>query len=173
VQAISIFGTWTVAGFAIGLAWPYLPGHHGPIKVLLPAALYAITPVVYLTTSLLGDQINVPDAVPLLIEAVTFWAGMTIVGLAMDLRSLQPTNRFWTPRRNALAVTYGMQNLRTQVAFVLAQAAAIVAIATFVVSQVNNPSPAASTTPQPNSSVGSSAPGGPQGAGPSSAGGGG
>ncbi|HEY2222572.1 DUF6185 family protein [Actinomycetospora sp.] len=145
VESISVFGTWTAAGFAIGLAWQYLPGHHGPIKVLLPAALCAVTPAIYLTAALLGDRPNVANAVPLMIEAVTFWAGMTIVGLAMDLRSLRPTNRFWTPRRNALTVTYGMQNLRTQVAFVLAQGVAIVAIATFVVSQVNHPNPPATT----------------------------
>jgi hypothetical protein len=89
-----------------------------------------------------------------MIEAVTFWAGMTLVGLVMDLRSLQPTNRFWTPRRNSLSVTYGMQNLRTQVAFVLAQAVAIVSIATFVISQVNHPTPAVSTS-QTSSAVGS------------------
>lgn len=113
---------------AIGLLWHYLPGRRGALKALPIALGYAIVPVIgYILPASLGGHTLKASIVDVFIFAAIAMG----VGVAMDALSLRGRDGNWTPPGRMLFSAYGMQNFPAQMAFVLAQAGAIIAIWNF------------------------------------------
>ena len=127
--ALSYFGWQLLSiialGAVIGLLWQHLPGRRGPLRVIPLVALYSIVPAAeYLVPYVLDQEASRIYPVQILCAL----AVATFVGLAMDMRAVRGMRPPWQVRLQALAFAYGAENVPAQLAFVLAQASAIVAV---------------------------------------------
>jgi hypothetical protein len=110
------------AGLVVGVLWQHLPGRRGPIRVLPVALIYAFVPLLQSPMPVLtGGRWEIYW----IVDALVFFAIATIVGVAMDLRSLRETRWRWQKGRQVFALVYGLDNASAQLAFWVAQVAAI------------------------------------------------
>ena len=113
------------AGLVFGVMWQHLPGRRGPIRVLPIVLLYATTGLIQAFAPLLvGERWKLFPV----IDALVFFAIATIVGVALDLRSLSATRWRWQKARQVFALVYGLDNAPAQLAFWIAQLAAVVSV---------------------------------------------
>ncbi len=129
-----ILSSWTFAAMVfgaatLGLLWRYLPGRRGPVKALPIALLFSATPVIqYLLPASLGGV----RSTAALSEAAIFTAVLMVVAVTMDHASLRSVGSLWTRPHRPFMEAYGLQNLSSKLAVVLAQLGAIIAIYSFL-----------------------------------------
>ncbi|TDB89846.1 hypothetical protein E1264_07025 [Actinomadura sp. KC216] len=120
---------WVFPGFLLGLLWRHLPGRSGPVKALPLALGYFAGAGV----TLLGMTIaNEPDTSLLMLRCGLLLALLTLLGLLVDLRTLRRTLPGWSRPLQFLMDAYRLDSFPTQLTFLLAQVAALLAIVQFV-----------------------------------------
>lgn len=114
---------WLSAGAVLGLLWQRLRFSRGIGKALPLVTAYAAAQIAeFAATELTGGNSTA------LINIALFTVVTTLTALSMDMRALRTSDTWWSRRRHALAAAYGMENLSTQVAFVVAQTVALITI---------------------------------------------
>ncbi|MEU0934296.1 DUF6185 family protein [Embleya sp. NPDC005971] len=139
--------TWAGAGFVLGALWRILPGRRGPMRALCLSAVYAL-PVLFdrmLNTAFHQAVGNLTLATALLLLI------LTVTGIAMDIDTFRVERRYWPTRAGLLLSLYQLRTASIQIAFLIAQLAAILSIW----QQVRHGSPAA---PEPDPLDGTGAP---------------
>jgi hypothetical protein len=126
---------WLTAGAVLGLLWQRLRFRRGIRKALPLVTAYAAAQLVsFATEELTGDNSIA------LTDIALFTAVVTFAALLMDVAALHTADTWWSRPRHALATAYGMENLSTQVAFVAAQAVALLTIINFIQGGSGQPS---------------------------------
>ncbi len=146
-----LFLEFAVLGAVLGATWHHLPGSRGPIRVLPIALLFAPGLMLQFASRYAsgGDWSAQP-----LVEFLLLLAVATLVGLAMDLRSLRELRQPWQRPRRLVTSVYGLEGLPAQAAFVLAQASALVAIVAFVQGGADGPAGGVPSAPGPGARTG-------------------
>ncbi|GGX76536.1 DUF6185 family protein [Streptomyces fructofermentans] len=116
------------AGFVLGALWHELPGRRGPAKALAPAAAYALPIGLFA----LGNWGLGEEQTALAFSAAAMLLVLTLTGIMMDLETFRGERHFWRSRLALLHSVYQMRYLSIQVAWLLAQAAALVTIWQFI-----------------------------------------
>ncbi|QEU90875.1 DUF6185 family protein [Streptomyces kanamyceticus] len=115
---------WAGAGFVLGALWRCLPGRRGPVKALMVAAAFALPAGVDALGNFLMDQ-GYGD---IGLEVLTMLLVLTLTGIALDLDVFQGERRFWQSRFGLLLSIYQMRYLSLQLAYLVAQAVAMVTL---------------------------------------------
>ncbi|MEN3613272.1 DUF6185 family protein [Plantactinospora sp. ZYX-F-223] len=121
--------TFVFTGAVLGLLWRRLPFRRGPLKALPLLLVHAVvTLVLHLNPRLL---VGVPDNLAI-INFALFASVVMSTALVMDYLSLRPDGQWWARPQHALLAAYGAENISAQFTFLLAQAAAVLAIVAFI-----------------------------------------
>ncbi|QQC92133.1 DUF6185 family protein [Streptomyces alfalfae] len=140
-DAVSGFLAWQVcwagAGFVLGALWRCLPGRRGPVRALPVAAAFALPAGVDALGNLYLDQ-GYGD-VGLCVVAMLFV--LTVTGIALDLDIFQDERRFWQSRFGLLLSVYQMRYFSLQLAYLVAQAVAMLTLWQFFTDTGGGPPP--------------------------------
>ncbi|WP_229870649.1 DUF6185 family protein [Streptomyces phaeofaciens] len=124
------------AGFLLGALWRRLPGRRGPVKALPLAVAYAAPVGLFAVGNhLLGEE---QDVLALASAAVLFV--LTLTGLAMDLDTFRAERAFWPSRIPLLLSVYQLRFFSLQIAWILAQIVAGIALWQFFTGADSPPS---------------------------------
>lgn len=120
---------WAGAGLVLGALWRLLPGRRGPSRALSLVAAYTLLVVLGILGNLITDQPlgNVAIAISQMLLV------LTLTGLAMDADTFHAERRLWPSRFGLLLSIYQMRGFSAQIAYVLAQLVALIAIAKFFI----------------------------------------
>ncbi|MEO3813723.1 DUF6185 family protein [Sphaerisporangium sp. B11E5] len=120
---------WYVPGYLLGLLWRELPGRTGPVRALPVAGAVAVSA---LAQTLLAWILDLAPLGDLLLRTVLLTAVLTTAGLVLDLRTMRAVLPPWSRVWRFLVGVYRLESLPSQATFLLAQAAAVVAVIQFV-----------------------------------------
>ncbi|MFB7668259.1 DUF6185 family protein [Kitasatospora sp. NPDC056138] len=119
---------WAGAGLVLGALWRLLPGRRGPARALWLVAAYTMLIALDIMGNLITDQTL--GAVAL--AATLMLLVLTLTSLAMDADTFRAERRFWPSRFQLLLSIYQLRGLSVQIAYVMAQLAAVVSIWKFL-----------------------------------------
>ncbi|MBW5421608.1 hypothetical protein GKQ77_08510 [Streptomyces sp. BG9H] len=128
---------WAGAGFVLGALWRSLPGRRGPVKALAVAAAFALPAVPEALGNFAVDQ----GHGDLVLIVVTMLPVLTLTGIALDLEIFQGERRFWQSRVGLLLSIYQMRYFSLQLAYLVAQAVALVTLWQFFADTGGGPPP--------------------------------
>ncbi|MEU4615245.1 DUF6185 family protein [Streptomyces umbrinus] len=112
------------AGFLLGALWHELPGRRGPAKAFPLAVAYTVPIGLFA----LGNWGLGEEQTALAFSAAAMLLILTVTGIMMDLETFRGEQHFWRSRLGLLQSVYQMRYVSIQLAWLLAQAAAIVTI---------------------------------------------
>ncbi|MFJ3923883.1 DUF6185 family protein [Streptomyces sp. NPDC090022] len=115
---------WAGAGMALGALWRVLPGRHSPFRALSLTLAYALPVGVGALLSRIADT----EAGYALLHVLLMLTVLTLTSLWMDMATFSGERQFWPTRFGLLLSIYQMRGISVQIAYVLAQVAAAVAI---------------------------------------------
>ncbi|MVO85436.1 hypothetical protein GPA10_11895 [Streptomyces sp. p1417] len=115
---------YAAAGFLFGALWQELPGRRGPVKAIPLALAYAAPIGVFA----LGNWGLGEEQTALAFGAMAILLVLTLTGLMMDLETFRGEHPYWRGRLSLLRSVYQMRYMSVQLAWVLAQAAAVVTV---------------------------------------------
>ncbi|MEV0119352.1 DUF6185 family protein [Streptomyces sp. NPDC050844] len=116
--------SWVGAGFVLGALWRRLPGRRGPVRALPVAAAFAL-PV---GVDALGNHVFDQDHGDIGLAVVTMLLVLTLTGIALDLDVFRGERRFWQSRLGLLLSIYQMRYFSLQLAYLIAQAVAMLTL---------------------------------------------
>ncbi|WP_150186948.1 DUF6185 family protein [Streptomyces venezuelae] len=128
---------WVGAGFVLGALWRRLPGRRGPVKALAVAVAFALPAGIDALGNLLMDQ-GYGDTG---LHVLTMLFVLTLTGIALDLDIFRGERRFWQSRFGLLLSVYQMRYLSLQLAYLVAQAVAMVTLWQFFSDTGGGPPP--------------------------------
>ncbi|MGV9882157.1 DUF6185 family protein [Streptomyces sp. NPDC003006] len=128
---------WAGAGFVLGALWRRLPGRRGPVKALPVAVAFALPAGVDALGNFALDQGY--EDIGLLV--LTMLLVLTLTGIALDLDIFQGERRFWQSRFGLLLSVYQMRYFSLQLAYLVAQAVALVTLWQFFADTGGGPPP--------------------------------
>ncbi|WP_150477533.1 DUF6185 family protein [Streptomyces alboniger] len=128
---------WAGAGFVLGALWRALPGRRGPVKALTVAAAYALPAV----PDALGNFALDQGHGDLALIVVTMLPVLTLTGIALDLETFQGERRYWQSRVGLLLSIYQMRYFSLQLAYLVAQAVALITLWQFFADTGGGPPP--------------------------------
>ncbi|MFJ4467291.1 DUF6185 family protein [Streptomyces sp. NPDC089424] len=115
---------YAAAGLVLGALWHQLPGRRGPTKAFVltlaysfPAGLFAF-----------GNWVLGEEQAGLAIAMVAMLLILTLTSILMDLETFRSERLYWRSRFELLISVYRMRFFSIQLAWILAQAAAVVTI---------------------------------------------
>ncbi|GAA2226806.1 hypothetical protein GCM10010430_02490 [Kitasatospora cystarginea] len=116
--------SWAGSGLMLGAMWRQLPGRRGPARALGLWVAYTVLVALDIAINTLADQDlgDAPKAIGLMLPV------LTVTGLAMDADTFRTERRLWPNRFGLLLSIYQMRGLSAQIAWVLVQVGALVAI---------------------------------------------
>ncbi|MEU9575398.1 DUF6185 family protein [Streptomyces massasporeus] len=116
--------TWMAGGFLLGALWRVLPGRYGPTKAFFVAAAFTAPMAVHLGLVALSGQAEgvAPLGCALLLLV------LTITGIKFDVESFIHERHYWRSPIDLLLSVYQMRHVSVQLAYLLAQVGAILAI---------------------------------------------
>lgn len=115
---------YAAAGFLLGALWQELPGRRGPSKAIPLAVAYA-APIGLFA---LGNWGLDEEQTSLALAAVAMLLILTLTGVMMDLETFSGERPYWHSRLSLLRSIYQIRYISVQLAWILAQAAAIATI---------------------------------------------
>ncbi|MER5934777.1 DUF6185 family protein [Streptomyces sp. NPDC002054] len=115
---------WAGAGMVLGALWRVLPGRHSPVRALSLTLAYAL-PV---GLGALLSRITDTELGYALLSVLLMLTVLTLTSLWMDMATFHEERQFWPTRFGLLLSIYQMRGLSAQIAYLLAQVAAAVAI---------------------------------------------
>ncbi|MFI9771649.1 DUF6185 family protein [Streptomyces sp. NPDC052415] len=126
---------YAAAGMVLGALWHQLPGRRGPTRAFCVAVAYASSAGLFALGKLaLGEeQTGLAFAVTAMLLV------LTLTGILMDLETFRDEHRYWRGRIARLYSNYQMRFFSVQVAWLLAQAAAIATIWQFLAETGGSP----------------------------------
>ncbi|MER6731461.1 DUF6185 family protein [Streptomyces puniciscabiei] len=115
---------WAAAGFTLGALWRLLPGRRSQARAWYLTAAYCI-PVLLATLF-----IRITDTNPrqLLLYTVLLLTVLTLTSIWMDLATFREERQYWPSPFALLVSIYQLRGLSGQIAWLLVQAAAVVAV---------------------------------------------
>lgn len=121
---------WTGAGFTLGALWRLLPGRRGPVRAWNLTIAYALPAGVVLLIIRLIDFIRLADwgAKSLLLFSLLMVIILTLTGIWMDTSTLSEDRQFWPSRLTLLLSIYQVRGFSGQIALLITQVGAVVAI---------------------------------------------
>lgn len=125
------------AGFVLGALWRELPGRRGPAKAV-PVALAFALPVAF---DALAGWLTDEGAANMALHASVMLFVLTVTGIALDLETFQGERRYWQSRLGLLLSVYQMRYYSLQVAYLIAQVLAMIAIWEFFAEPSAAPGP--------------------------------
>ncbi|MET8682733.1 DUF6185 family protein [Streptomyces sp. NPDC004732] len=128
---------WIGAGFVLGALWRRLPGRRGPVKALAVAAAFALPAGVAAAGYFFMDEGYGDIGLVML----TMLFVLTLTGIALDLDIFQGERRFWQSRFGLLLSIYQMRYFSLQLAYLVAQAVALVTLWQFFADTGGGPPP--------------------------------
>ncbi|GAA3471002.1 hypothetical protein GCM10018965_055550 [Nonomuraea roseola] len=129
VVAFAELSVWFVPGYLLGLFWGQLPGRRGPIKALP----FIVTDVVYTLVRLGLDRVfDLGDLNDLVVGTVLLSAVLTATGLYVDACTMRHVLPPWSRVGRYVMDIYRLETIPSQLTFLLAQIAAVLAIIQFV-----------------------------------------
>ncbi|WAL98715.1 DUF6185 family protein [Streptomyces sp. Je 1-369] len=128
---------WVGAGFVLGALWRRLPGRRGPVKALAVAVAFALPAGIDALGNFLMDQ-GYGDTG---LDVLTMLFVLTLTGIALDLDIFRGERRFWQSRFGLLLSVYQMRYLSLQLAYLVAQAVAMVTLWQFFSDTGGGPPP--------------------------------
>ncbi|MEU4725338.1 DUF6185 family protein [Nonomuraea dietziae] len=129
VFAFAELSVWFVPGYLMGLFWGQLPGRRGPIKALP----FIVTDVVYTLVRLGLDRVfDLGDLNDLVVRTVLLSAVLTATGLYVDACTMRHVLPPWSRVGRYVMDIYRLETIPSQLTFLLAQIAAVLAIIQFV-----------------------------------------
>lgn len=119
--------TWAGAGLVLGALWRLLPGRRGPARALGLVIAYALLIGLGCVGNLITDQGIGAGVFGIFLMLPV----LTLTGLAMDADTFRSERRFWPNRVGLLLSVYQMRGFSAQIAYVLAQLVAVLAVLKF------------------------------------------
>ncbi|MFG3722577.1 DUF6185 family protein [Streptomyces massasporeus] len=126
---------YAAAGMVLGALWHQLPGRRGPTKAFCVALAYALPAGLFA----LGNWALGEEQTGLAFAVVAMLLVLTLTGILMDLETFREEHRYWRGRIARLYSIYQMRFFSVQVAWLLAQAAAIATIWQFLAETGGSP----------------------------------
>ncbi|WP_143652590.1 DUF6185 family protein [Streptomyces sp. 13-12-16] len=126
---------YAAAGMVLGVLWHQLPGRRGPAKAFCVALAYALPAGLFA----LGNWILGEEQTGLAFAVAAMLLVLTLTGILMDLETFREEHRYWRGRIARLYSVYQMRFFSVQVAWLLAQAAAIATIWQFLAETGGSP----------------------------------
>ncbi|MFI6035845.1 DUF6185 family protein [Streptomyces sp. NPDC051315] len=126
---------YAAAGFVLGALWHELPGRRGAAKAFPLAVAYALPAGLFA----LGNWALGEEQTGLAFAVAAMTLVLTVTGILMDLETFSGERHLWRSRVSLLYSVYQMRFLSIQVAWLLAQAAAVVTIWQFFVEDGGSP----------------------------------
>ncbi|WP_414166707.1 DUF6185 family protein [Streptoverticillium reticulum] len=119
--------TWAGAGLVLGALWRLLPGRRGPSRALGLVIAYALLIGLGSVANLITDQ-GIGTGI---FGIFLMLPVLTLTGLAMDADTFRSERRFWPNRVGLLLSVYQIRSFSAQIAYVLAQVVAVLAVLKF------------------------------------------
>ncbi|WP_326763207.1 DUF6185 family protein [Streptomyces phaeochromogenes] len=126
---------YAAAGLVLGTLWHQLPGRRGPTKALLLALAYALPAGLFA----LGNWALKEEQTGLAFSVAAMLLVLTLTGILMDLETFREEHHYWRSRIGLLYSVYQMRFFSIQLAWLLAQAAAIATIWQFFAEDAGTP----------------------------------
>ncbi|MCX5381589.1 DUF6185 family protein [Streptomyces sp. NBC_00091] len=127
--------TWAGAGLALGALWRVLPGGRSPVRALSLTAAYAIPVCV----GALVAQITDVELGYVFLHVALMLLVLTLTSIWMDMATFSEERKFWPTRLGLLLSVYQLRGLSTQVAYLLVQLGAVVAVWHTLASSASRP----------------------------------
>ncbi|WP_190086516.1 DUF6185 family protein [Streptomyces longisporoflavus] len=128
---------YAAAGFLLGALWQDLPGRRGPSKAIPLAVAYA-APIGLFA---LGNWALDEEQTSLAFAAAAILLILTLTGVMMDLETFGGERPYWRSRLSLLRSIYQIRYISIQMAWILAQAAAIATILQYLADNGGMPPP--------------------------------
>ncbi|MEU5159694.1 DUF6185 family protein [Streptomyces sp. NPDC020875] len=116
--------TWLGAAFVMGVLWRHLPGRRGAAKAIPVTAAFTLLSAV----DALMYQFTDEGAANLPLEVSAMLFVLTVTAIAMDFDTFRGERRYWQSRLGLLLSIYQMRYYSLQVAYLIAQVIAMIAI---------------------------------------------
>lgn len=126
---------YAAAGMVLGALWHQLPGRRGPTKAACVALAYALPAGLFAV----GNWALGEEQTGLAFAVASMLLVLTLTGILMDLETSREEHRYWRGRIARLYSVYQMPLFSVQVAWLLAQAAAIATIWQFLAETGGSP----------------------------------
>ncbi|MFF3691069.1 DUF6185 family protein [Streptomyces sp. NPDC002187] len=127
-DALLEFAYWQVgyasAGFLLGAFWYQLPGRRGPTKAI-PLSMAYVAPIGLFAV---GNWALGEEQTNLALGSAAMLLVLTLTGIVTDLDTFRTERHFWQSRLELLLSVYQMRYFSLQMAWVLAQLAALATI---------------------------------------------
>ncbi|MGY0021239.1 DUF6185 family protein [Streptomyces sp. YJ-C3] len=115
---------YAAAGLVLGALWQQLPGRHGPMKAFVLTLAYAVPAGLFS----LGNWALGEEQAGLALALTAMLLILTVTSILMDLETFRDERHYWRSRFALLLSVYQMRFVSIQLAWLLAQAAAIATI---------------------------------------------
>lgn len=126
---------YAAAGMVLGVLWHQLPGRRGPTRAFWVALAYALPAGLFAS----GNWALGEEQTGLAFAVAAMLLVLTLTGILMDLETFREEHRYWHGRIARLYSVYQMRFFSVQVAWLLAQAAAIATIWQFLAETGGSP----------------------------------
>ncbi|MFE2620663.1 DUF6185 family protein [Streptomyces caelestis] len=126
---------YAAAGMVLGALWHQLPGRRGPTKAFCVALAYALPAGLFA----FGNWALGEEQTGLAFAVAAMLLVLTLTGILMDLETFREEHRYWRGRIARLYSIYQMRFFSVQVAWLLAQTAAIATIWQFLAETGGSP----------------------------------